>query len=100
MTTNRYSVYIVRCRDNSYYTGITSDLERRLAEHQHGNQGAKYLKGRRPLTLVFSAEIGERSQALRVEHRIKQLDRRQKDALVNGQIALSDLVAHQVSVSV
>lgn len=76
-----YSVYMVRCRDGSLYTGIATDVERRLAEHVDGNKGAKYLRGRGPLQLVFQQEIGDRSLATRVELRIKQLPRVEKLAL-------------------
>lgn len=74
-------VYIVRCRDDTYYTGYATDLDRRLAEHNDGT-GAKYTRGRTPVTLVHSESYESRSAALRREHEIKQLDRSEKDALV------------------
>ncbi len=92
-----YSVYIVRCADNSYYTGIAADVERRIAEHQGSARGAKYLKGRGPLTLVFSEVIGDRAAASRVEYRIKKLSRPEKEDLVNGRARLSALMSNQRS---
>ena len=68
-----YSVYLVRCRDGSLYTGITTDVARRIAEHQDGTKGAKYLRGKGPLTLVYQQEIGDRSLASKIESRIKRL---------------------------
>lgn len=77
----RYSVYMVCCRDGSLYTGIATDVERRLSEHADSNKGAKYLRGKGPLRLVFQQEVGDRSLATRVEHRIKRLPREEKMAL-------------------
>tara|TARA_R110000782_G_scaffold41594_10_gene95241 strand:+ start:1400 stop:1750 length:351 start_codon:yes stop_codon:yes gene_type:complete len=87
-----YSVYIVRCADNSYYTGITADVERRIEEHQGSSRGAKYLKGRGPLTLVFSEVVGDRAAASRAEYRIKKLSRSGKQDLVEGRARLSALL--------
>jgi len=94
-----FSVYVLRCADNTYYTGIAADVERRLAEHESGPRGAKYLKGRRPLVLVYSELIGDRSAAMRIEYRIKQLNRPQKEALIDGRLHLQDLLSDQVPVS-
>lgn len=80
-------LYLVRCADNSLYTGIATDVERRFAEHQSG-RGAKYLRGRGPLKLVFKAEAGDRASASRLEYQIKQWDKRDKERLVTGQRAL------------
>ena len=68
-----YSVYLVRCRDGSLYTGIATDVARRITEHQNGTKGAKYLRGKGPLTLVYQQEIGDRSLASKIESRIKRL---------------------------
>lgn len=80
--TAEYSVYLVRCRDGSLYTGIAIDVARRLAEHEQGARGAKYLRGKGPFELVLQRQIGDRSLATRVEHRIKQLPREQKQQLL------------------
>ena len=76
--TPEYSVYLVSCRDGSLYTGIATDVVRRLTEHDQGLKGAKYLRGKGPLQLVFQRKVGDRSLATRVEHRIKQLPREDK----------------------
>ena len=74
-------VYIVRCRDGSLYTGIATDVERRISDHQ-ANKGSKYLRGRGPLKLVFKKQIGEKGRALRVERKVKRLPRHKKKALI------------------
>ncbi len=79
VTEPAYSVYLVRCRDGSLYTGIAIDVERRLQEHETSPRGAKFLRGKGPLTLVYQREIGDRSTASSVELAIKQLPRREKD---------------------
>ena len=76
-----YSVYLVRCRDGSLYTGIATDVGRRLEEHKSSPRGAKYLRGKGPLTLVYQREIGDRSAATKVEFAIKQLPRQDKSDL-------------------
>jgi putative endonuclease len=92
-----FSVYILRCADNSYYTGIAADVDRRIAEHENSPRGAKYLKGRGPLTLVFSETVGNRSTASRVEHRVKKLSRADKEELIDGRAALLTLIDDQDS---
>jgi predicted GIY-YIG superfamily endonuclease len=74
-------VYILRCGDDSLYTGITSDVERRLAMHRAG-KGAKYTRGRGPLTVVYREQLPDKSAALRRERAIKGLSRREKLALI------------------
>ena len=76
-------VYMLLCGDGTLYTGMTDDVTRRLRAHQSG-RGAKYTRGRGPLTLVYTQEQPSRSAALRREHQIKQLSRAQKDALRSG----------------
>jgi len=75
---------MLRCADDSLYTGIATDVDRRLAEHSSGRRGAKYLKGRLPVSLVFVYEAGDRSSASRLEYRIKRLSRAEKERLVNA----------------
>ncbi|GGD22229.1 GIY-YIG nuclease family protein [Franconibacter pulveris 1160] len=84
-------LYLIRTADNRLYTGITTDVARRFTQHQAG-KGAKALRGKGELTLVFSALVGDRSQALRAEYRIKQLTKRQKEALVAGSVAFEALL--------
>ncbi len=66
-------IYIVRCRDGSYYTGITTDLARRIAEHNSPGGGAKYTRPRRPVTLVHSESAPSRATAAHRENQIKKL---------------------------
>ncbi len=79
MTT--WSVYLLRCADGSLYTGIATDVSRRLAEHAGGEKGARYLRGRGPLELVFHQAIGDRSLATKIEHRVKRLPKEHKEDL-------------------
>src|SRR5690554_3330204 len=82
-----WSVYMIRCGDGSLYTGVTTDVERRFREHAAQNgRGARYLRGRTPLEVVYTREVGERGEALRLEYRIKQLRAAQKRQLVAGQL--------------
>lgn len=78
-----WHVYIVRCADDSLYTGIARDVERRIAEHNAGNGlAANYTRSRRPVVLVYLEAAADRSAASRREYQIKQLSRGQKLALV------------------
>ena len=78
-----WSIYMVRCRTGALYTGIATDVARRLAEHRgKKGRGAKYLRGRGPLRLVFKRAIGSKSLALKLERRIKRLPKRRKEALI------------------
>jgi putative endonuclease len=74
-------LYIIRCRDYSLYTGIATDVGRRFIEHEQGH-GAKYLRGKGPLTLEFYKKAGSRSRALTLECRIKQLSKAEKERIV------------------
>lgn len=73
-----YFVYILKCNDGTLYTGITSDLDRRIKEHNSSKLGAKYTKVRRPVKLVYSKEFFDRSTAMIEEARIKKLSRSDK----------------------
>jgi len=75
-------LYLIRCKDGALYTGITTDVDRRFAEHQSG-KGAKYLRGKAPLTLAFQQKIGSRSAALKAEASIKKLSKANKEAIIN-----------------
>ena len=74
-------VYVLECGDGTYYTGYTTDLQRRVSEHDDG-EGAKYTRGRTPVELVYSERHGSRSAAMAREYEIKQLRRREKERLV------------------
>jgi putative endonuclease len=78
---SQYWVYMVRCKDGTYYTGYTEDLENRIALHKSG-KGAKYVKGKLPIELVYTKEYRYYKSALNEERRIKTLKRQQKSELV------------------
>lgn len=82
-----YYVYLLRCGDGSLYTGITTDPERRLAEHQgQGGRGAKYTAARRAIRMEAVWTAADRSAASRLERCIKRLAKREKEALITGQL--------------
>lgn len=74
-------VYMLRCGDGTLYTGVTDDVERRLAVHRAG-KGAKYTRGRGPLELVYTEEVPDKSAALRREYQIKRLTKQEKEGLI------------------
>ncbi len=74
-------LYILRCKDDTLYTGITTDVEKRLETHRSG-KGAKYTRGRGPLELVYQEACGCHSAALKREHQVKQLSRQEKQSLI------------------
>lgn len=76
-----WKLYILRCRDGSLYTGITTDVEKRFAAHNAG-KGAKYTRGRGPLELVYREDCGDHSTALKRELEIKALPREEKMKLI------------------
>lgn len=78
-----YYLYILKCVDDTLYTGITVDLERRLKEHNFSNLAAKYTRARRPVKLVYSKKFHNRSLASKAENKIKQLPRAEKMKLIN-----------------
>jgi len=86
-------LYMVRSADNRLYTGITTDLPRRLAEHNScGRRRAKALRGRTPVELVFRCGFDDRSQASAAEYRVKQLRRTHKDRLIAGELSIQSLL--------
>lgn len=78
-----YYVYIVKCSDNTLYTGYTNNLNRRIRLHNLG-KGAKYTRGRTPVILVYYEEFSTKSEALKREYAIKQMKREEKLILVKG----------------
>ena len=94
--TRPFSLYIVRCADGTLYTGIAADVARRVAEHEQGGRGAKFLRGKGPLEVVFEEAAGDRALASRLEHRVKRLTRSQKLELISGRRCLDDLLDDQV----
>jgi len=79
----QFWVYILRCRDGSYYTGHTDDLEKRLAEHEQG-LAADWTRRRRPVELVWCADAPTRYEALAFERRVKNWSKAKKEALIAG----------------
>ena len=78
-------VYILRCNDDSLYTGWTNDLDKRIKAHSNG-KGAKYTKSRLPVELVYFEEYENKVEAMRREYAIKQLKRKEKLMLINKKI--------------
>ncbi len=83
--TQAWFVYILECGDGTLYTGVTTDLERRVHEHNHSPQGARYTRTRRPLNLAYHEVTSSRSEAQRREWAIKQLPAVEKRRLISAQ---------------
>ena len=81
-------LYILKCADSTLYTGITTDIQRRISQHESG-KGAKYCRGRAPLTLVYSKEYPNRGVASVAEREVKNLSREQKLELIAGRTVIS-----------
>jgi len=79
---SHWYTYIVCCSDDTLYTGIAKDLDDRINAHNGGKDGAKYTRSRRPVTLVYSEKLPDRSAASRREHAIKRMNRQQKLQLI------------------
>jgi predicted GIY-YIG superfamily endonuclease len=89
--------YILRCSDDSYYTGSTTNLASRFAKHKAGFLGG-YTASRRPITLVWSQEFSDINDAIKAEWQIKGWSRRKKEALINGDFGLIHELAQSVEV--
>lgn len=76
--------YVVRCADNSLYAGITTDVARRVKEHNTSSKGAKYTRSRRPVELEFEVNFDNKSEALKSEARFKKLRKADKELLIQG----------------
>ncbi|WP_145523715.1 GIY-YIG nuclease family protein [Virgibacillus sp. SK37] len=83
MEDKEHFVYMLRCKDNSLYTGYTNNLENRLKAHRDG-KGAKYTRGRGPFQVVYIEKIATKEQALKREYEIKQLKRKEKLLLIQN----------------
>lgn len=86
-----WSIYLIRCRDGRLYTGISNDVPRRLEAHKAG-EGAKFTRGKGPLTLAYTREVGDRSMASKLEYRVKRLRKRDKERLVCGELHIEKLL--------
>ncbi len=83
---------MIRCKLGKLYTGITTDVDRRFAEHAgNGKKGAKALRGKSPLTLVMKKKVGSKGKALKLEAKIKKLPKTEKELLIDGKIKIKEL---------
>ena len=88
-------VYILRCSNGSFYTGVTTDVQRRLAEHADGGrQSARYTRAFAPVELVYSSRLGGKRMAYQVEYRIKRLSRREKAMVVANNFSKKALLSY------
>lgn len=85
METEKHVVYILKCKDGTFYTGYTNDFLKRLEAHNNG-KGAKYTRGRGPCKAVFIEEHPTKQEAMQREYEIKQLSRKDKIALIQAQL--------------
>jgi len=83
MKTSPWFLYVVRCNDDTLYTGVTTDVDRRLSEHNASSKGAKYTKTRRPVKLVWRFAFKNRSEAQKAEYKFKKLSRQEKEVIIN-----------------
>lgn len=88
-----YYVYILKCSDNSYYTGITNNIDRRIKEHQLGKLSNCYTYKRRPITVKFYQEFNDVLQAIYFEKKIKGWTRAKKVALINGDFEMLQILS-------
>lgn len=88
----QWSLYIIETAQGTLYTGITTDVKRRFDEHCNSKQGAKYLKGKGPLTLRYHCEVGSKSRASKLEYRVKALKKSQKELLIKGAFSIDSLI--------
>lgn len=84
-----WQVYILKCADRTFYTGITTDVKRRVREHNDSVLGAKYTRGRRPVKLVYSRKMKNKSLAAKDECRIKKMSRQEKIKLIKYKILVA-----------
>jgi len=81
---NTWTIYFLRCNDNSLYTGITTDIKRRLHQHNNTKLGAKYTRARRPVVLVYSETTVDKSTASKREYQLRTLTKKQKEKIVSA----------------
>ena len=78
--------YVVKCSDNSFYAGVTTELKRRVYEHNNTSKGAKYTRPRRPVELIYSEECESQSIAQKTEYKFKQLNRKTKERFISEKL--------------
>ncbi|MFS0784129.1 GIY-YIG nuclease family protein [Bacillus sp. 1P06AnD] len=86
---NEHVMYVLECIDGTYYTGYTNDLTRRVQMHNEG-KGAKYTRGRTPVTLRYSVVYGTKEEAMKAEYRFKQLPRKKKEAIMRHALHIKE----------
>lgn len=87
-----WSLYLIKTAQRKIYTGISTDVDRRFKEHQDGGKfGAKFLRGKGPLSLEFCTQVGDRAEASKLEYRIKNLSRSEKEKIISGELSIPDL---------
>lgn len=89
---SQWSLYMLQTAQGRLYTGISTDVTRRLGEHESGKRGARALRGKGPLTLCYQQAVGDRSRALKLEYRVKQLSVTAKRQLIAGELRLDSLL--------
>ncbi|MGB5915135.1 MAG: GIY-YIG nuclease family protein [Phormidesmis sp.] len=87
-----WSLYLVRTRQDTLYAGISTDVAKRFAEHEKGKRGAKYLRARGPLQMVYTVEVGSHVLAAKVEYRFKKLTKEKKESVVAQAMPLGKLL--------
>jgi putative endonuclease len=95
MENNEHYFYVLTCRDGSYYGGYTNNLERRLKLHNEG-KGAKYTRGRGPVSLTFAKEFDTKEEAMKAEYRFKQLTRLKKEQFLNREASDINVAAEKL----
>lgn len=87
---SEWYLYIIRTRNGFLYTGVTTDVARRLAEHSESKKGAKFLRSKGPLQLVYQQQMGSRAEAQRLEYQIKKLPKFKKEQFIESQRTRQD----------
>tara|TARA_R110000765_G_scaffold352154_1_gene442057 strand:- start:164 stop:418 length:255 start_codon:yes stop_codon:yes gene_type:complete len=82
----KWFLYVLQCSDGTYYTGVTTDVGRRLNEHNVSSRGAKYTKSRRPVELICWTTFDDRSTAQKAEYKFKSLTRKQKELIIKKEV--------------
>lgn len=85
MKSKRWFLYVAKCSDSTLYTGITTDIDRRIHEHNNTKKGAKYTSSRRPIYVVYIDTFSNRSTASKAECKFKKLSRKEKIKIINGE---------------
>ena len=86
MKSDTWFLYVLRCGDNTLYAGVTTDIDRRLNEHNGSSKGARYTKSRRPVKLVCWTTFDDRSTAQKAEYKFKRLTRKQKELIIEKEV--------------